>query len=77
MAYADAHEKFTMMGIGAAGCPSDGGVFQNSDIGKNIINNAINIPAPAPIVPGGIQLPYVFIGDEAFALSPFMMRPYP
>lgn len=76
MAYADAYEKFIMVDIGAAGRQSDGGVFQNSEIGRQLINNELNVPPPAPIH-GGVKLPYVFVGDEAFALSNFMMRPYP
>lgn len=47
MAYADAHKKFIMVDIGAVGRESDGGDFQNI-IGRKILNNEINIPAPVP-----------------------------
>lgn len=66
-----------MVDIRAAGRQSNGGIFYDSSIGSRIINNEINIPAPAPLVPGRKQLPYVFVGDEAFALSSTMRRPYP
>lgn len=66
-----------MVDVGAAGRQSDGGVFQASEIGQKFINNEMNVPAAAPLVSGGPELPFVLVGDEAFALSEFMMRPYP
>lgn len=48
-----------------------------SQIGRHLINNTLNLPPPRSIVENGPQLPFIFVGDEAFALTPFMMRPYP
>jgi len=48
-----------------------------SKIGHHLINNTFNLPLPKSIVENGPQLPFVLVGDEAFALTPFMMRPYP
>lgn len=37
----------------------------------------MNLPPPRSIVQNGPELPFTLVGDEAFALTPFMMRPYP
>lgn len=77
MGYSDAYQKFIMVDIGASGRQSDGGVLNNGEIGIRLKNNELNLPPPEPLTPGGVKLPYVMVGDEAFALSNFMMRPYP
>lgn len=39
----------------------------------------VNLPQPStlPNDTTGHLFPYTFVGDEAFALKPYMMRPYP
>ena len=38
----------------------------------------VNLPPPEPQPEGEMQaLPYVFVGDEAFPLKRYMMRPFP
>lgn len=76
MGYSDAYCKFTMVDVGAAGRQSDGGIFNASEIGKRLKAGSLNVPPPEPLVPNGVSLPYIFVGDEAFALSNFMLRPY-
>lgn len=66
-----------MVEIGSAGRQSDGGVFNHSESGQRLKNNELGIPQAEPLIPGGKKFPYVFLGDEAFALSNFMLRPYP
>ena len=34
----------------------------------------VNIPPPAALPDDGIVFPYTLVGDEAFALNPYMMR---
>lgn len=48
-----------------------------SKIGRHLINNTFNLPLSRSIVENGPQLPFVLVGDEAFALTSFMMRLYP
>lgn len=76
MGYADATCKFSIADIGAPGRQSDAGSFKASEIGKRLMNNDLNLPLPEPLVPDRVSLPYVFVGDEAFALSKYMLRPY-
>lgn len=77
LAVTDANYCFTAVDIGAEGRRSDGGIFMESEIGRHLINNTFNLPPPRSIVENGPQLPFVLVGDEAFALTSFMMRPYP
>lgn len=74
---ADANCCFTIVDIGAEGRRSDGGIFQESELGHRIENNALDLPEPKSIVENGPKLPYVIVGDEAFALTSYMLRPYP
>ena len=66
-----------MVDIGAAGRQSDGGVFSHSKPGNCLKNNELKIPQAEPFVPEGKKFPYVFLGDEAFALTNYLLRPYP
>ena len=75
MATCDARYKFTMVDIGSSGRNSDGGVFMNSAFGEALNAGKIDLPPPRNI--NGESLPYVFVGDEAFPLKGFMMRPFP
>lgn len=37
----------------------------------------MNLPVSAPITPRGKLLPYVLVGDDAFPLKNYLLRPYP
>lgn len=53
------------------------GIFLKSEIGKRMNTGNFNIP-PANALPStDIILPNVILGDEAFALSTSMMKPFP
>jgi len=39
-------------------------------------NNTLNIPEPNPFLENGESLLYVFVGDEAFPLKSYLLRPY-
>lgn len=73
----DANYRFTLVDIGAEGRHSDGGIFRNSDIGKLIMSDNINFPQPSPIEYGGDPFKYYIVADEAFPLTPNIMRPFP
>ena len=76
MAICDAQYIFRFVDIGAYGRRSDGGIFSNSVIGKNFNANRMNVPKPSAVAEGRI-LPYCLVGDEAFLLKPYLLRPYP
>lgn len=77
MAVADANCCFTVVDIGAEGRRSDGGILQNSELGRQLENKQLNMPKARLISDKGPKLPYVIVADEAFALTNYMLRPYP
>lgn len=76
MAVVDSRYLFTLVDIGAQGRQSDGGIFRTSVIGTKLEQNLLNIPAPTTISEGRPPVPHVFVGDEAFPLLEYLMRPY-
>ena len=43
---------------------------------KNYLKK-MNLPDPAKLTPDGSPLPYVLVGDEAYKLTEYLVRPYP
>jgi len=77
MALVDAHYKFIAVDIGAYGRNSDGGIFSNSNFGKALERNKLNIPDGKPLPGTSEKSPFTMIGDEAFPLKTYLLRPYP
>ncbi|OXA55620.1 putative nuclease HARBI1 [Folsomia candida] len=75
MAVVDHKYKFSAVDIGASGSQSDGGVFGRSEIGKRLENGKLGLPEPKIVGPH-LQ-PHVIVADDAFALKPYMMKPFP
>jgi hypothetical protein len=79
LAIVDANYLFTAIDIGAYGSQSDGGILNKRPLGIALETKTCNIPNPAPLT-NKLELgnlPYVIVGDEAFPLKDYMMRPYP
>ncbi|XP_024886649.1 protein ALP1-like [Temnothorax curvispinosus] len=76
LAITDANGLFTVVDIGAEGRRSHGGIFMHSDLGISLNNNEVSLPPSRQLEENGPNLPYVLVGDEAFALTNYMMRPY-
>ncbi|XP_025995448.2 uncharacterized protein LOC105194390 [Solenopsis invicta] len=77
LAICDASYKFTWVDIGQYGSISDGGVWANTDFANDIAAGNLPLPDPTPLPETNIPFSFVFIGDEAFPLSTYMMRLYP
>jgi hypothetical protein len=79
MAVADADYCFISVEVGAYGTSNDSNVFKNLTFGKLLESNKLNIPDPRvlPSDAEGLSMPSVLVGDEAFALSEHVLRPYP
>lgn len=77
LAICDAKYKFVAVDIGAAGRESDGGVFSRSEIGNRLENKNFGVPSSTYLPKSDKMCNYVLVGDEAFPLKPYLMRPYP
>lgn len=73
----DAHYRFVIVDIGSYGKNSDGGIFSHSKLGKHLDNGILNIPQEKEPPRTTLLAPHVIVGDEAFPLKTFLMRPYP
>ncbi|KAG8311342.1 uncharacterized protein LOC124371719 [Homalodisca vitripennis] len=77
MALVDAEYCFMFADCGCQGRLSDGAVFKNTVLYNKIKSKSLNLPNDEPL-PGRQKLmPYVFLGDDAFALSKRLMKPFP
>jgi len=74
----DAHAKFITIDVGDYGRSNDSGIFKESNFGKMLLRNELNLPPPRKIHSDiNEEYPFVFVGDEAYPLLPFLMRPFP
>jgi hypothetical protein len=65
-ALVDGNYNFLYVNVGSNGRASDGAVFQNSALYKGFNENTLNVPED-----------HVVLGDSAFPLKPWLMKPYP
>ena len=79
MAIVGPNYEFVFVDVGKPGRDSDGGVFKDTDFYRNLDDprNLLNIPDDTYLPNFHEKLPYVLIGDDAFALSGRMMKPFP
>ncbi|KAJ8953490.1 hypothetical protein NQ318_023611 [Aromia moschata] len=69
--------RFICVDIGDYGKNSDGGIFENSHMCQRFEAGLMNIPEDKPLPGQSTPCSHVLIGDEAFALKPYLMRPFP
>ena len=70
--------RFISIDLGGFGRQSDGGVFSNLIFGASFEEGRMGLPnlsaSPETREP---ELPFVLVGDEAFPLKNYLLRPYP
>ena len=76
LAAVDADYKFLWVDIGANGSASDAQIFNTCELKEAIESGEINFPDPEPLLRDNIDIPYFLVGDDAFALKTWMMKPY-
>ena len=76
LALVDADYKFLWVNVGASGSLSDAQIFNRSKLKRRIENGTLGLPPPEPLGPGGPDLQYFLLGDDAFALMPWLVKPY-
>lgn len=76
-ALVDADYNFLYVDVGCQGRISDGGVFKNTQLFKKLEEKALKIPPPTILqVPYAVELPYYILGDRAFALNEYTLKPF-
>ncbi|KAH7955342.1 hypothetical protein HPB52_000377 [Rhipicephalus sanguineus] len=77
MAVVDSECKYVLVDVGVEGRQSDGGIFKESEFGRDLTDGCLDIPLLGSLPGTSTNVPYVFVGDEAFQLRKDFMRPYP
>lgn len=74
MAVVSAQYEFLFVDVGMNGRISDGGAFKQTEFALRLQEEDLSLPPDDQNFEG---LPFVFLADEAFALGPHLMRPFP
>ncbi|XP_072170034.1 uncharacterized protein [Diadema setosum] len=78
MALVDSKYQFLWIDVGGVGHQSDAQIYNNSELKECIDAGTLGIPDPAPLPHNDDDhpMPYFFVGDDAFAMRTYMMKPY-
>ena len=76
LALVHADNKFLWEHVGASGSSSDAQIFNCCKLKRKIENRTLELPPPEPLEPGGPDLHYFLLGDDSFALMPWLVKPY-
>lgn len=76
LAIVDANYKFLWVDIGANGASSDAQIFNDTELKEVIEAGRLGLPPDEPLPHDDRPMPYFFIGDDAFALKTWMMKPF-
>ncbi|XP_031351783.1 putative nuclease HARBI1 [Photinus pyralis] len=76
LAVVNANYKFIYCHFGTNGRVSDGGVIEYTTFYDKLKDGTLRIPLASEPKNSGRLLPYVFIGDEAFALREDFLKPF-
>ena len=74
---ADSRYKFVAIDVGAYGKQSDGGIFRHNSLYQLLSSNNFDMSNARKLPLSDVELTFVILGDEAFPLLSYLMRPYP
>ncbi|XP_017334041.1 uncharacterized protein LOC108271180 [Ictalurus punctatus] len=79
LALTDANYRFRFVQVGDLGRSSDGGVYSTSALGRGMEDKTLSVPSDIPLPGSSVQgpMPYTMVGDAAFPLKKYLMRPFP
>lgn len=72
----DADYKFLWANVGAEGSQSDCGIFNRSALEPALREGTLGMPDPSPLPHDDRDIPYFMVGDDAFPLREYMIKPY-
>ena len=76
LALVDAEYKFLLENVGSSGSSFDAEIINHSKLRRKIETETLGLPPPEPLGPGGPNLHHFLLGDDAFPLMPFLVKPY-
>ena len=63
--------------MGHNGACSDAGIFNDTELKALLENDELGLPDPEPLLGDDTPMPYFLVGDDAFALKTWLMKPLP
>ena len=76
LALVDAKYKFLWVDVGTNGSSSDAQIFSDCDLYLGIIDGTLDVPDAEPLPGDDCDMPYFLIGDDAFSLRTWLMKPF-
>lgn len=77
MALVDSNYSFLWVQIGDTGSSSDGQIWNHCDLQTALSTNVLGVPPPDRLPADDVVTPYYIIGDDAFAMKTWLMKPFP
>lgn len=77
MAVVNANYEFLYVDVGTNGRVSDGGVWANTTLCSKLERGEIHLPEDQKLPGSQRTVPFVLIGDDAFPLKRYLMKPFP
>jgi hypothetical protein len=69
----EANPKFVTVDVVAYGKQRDGGIFRNSALYQSLETRSLQVPADIVLPHSEITLPHIFVGDEAYLLTIYLI----
>jgi hypothetical protein len=73
----DADYNFLWANVGCPGSESDCGIFNRSSLEPALREGTLGLPPPAPLPHDDQDTSFFIVGDDAFPLRSYMVKPYP